>query len=99
MKTLILAVGFAVIAVLPAHSQEKKRIAVLDFEYQTVHQYVYDVFGSDVDIGKGIANMLVTDLVKNGTYSVVERQALDKILNEQNFQNSGRADPSQAAQL
>jgi curli biogenesis system outer membrane secretion channel CsgG len=80
-------------------AQDKKRVAVLDFEYQTVHQYVYDVFGSNVDIGKGIANMLVTDLVRNGTYSVIERQALDKILSEQNFQTSGRADPSTAAQL
>src|SRR6185436_6969850 len=44
-------------------------------------------------------NMLVTDLVRNGTYTVIERQALDKILSEQNFQTSGRADPSTAAQL
>jgi curli biogenesis system outer membrane secretion channel CsgG len=86
-------------ATLSAGAQDRKRVAVLDFEYQTVHQSVYDVFGSNVDIGKGISNMLVTDLVRNGTYSVIERQALDKILSEQNFQTSGRADPSTAAQL
>ncbi len=91
--------AWALAGALTAHAQDKKRVAVLDFEYQTVHQYVYDVFGSDVDIGKGIANMLVTDLVRNGTYSVIERQALEKVLSEQNFQTSGRADPSTAASL
>src|SRR6185436_11159448 len=105
MKTRSLAsrVAFAVVVFACAagvlHAQDKKRVAVLDFEYQTVHSSVYDMFGSDVDIGKGIANMMVTDLVRNGTYSVIERQALDKILTEQNFQTSGRADPSTAAQL
>src|ERR1044071_3107638 len=56
------------------HAQDKKRIAVLDFDYQTVHSSVYDLFGGDVDIGQGVATMLVTELVKNGTYSVIERQ-------------------------
>lgn len=76
------------------HAQDKKRVAVLDFDYQTVHSSVYEMFGSDVDIGQGIATMLVTELVKNGTYSVIERQALDKILKEQNFQAGG---PTRAA--
>src|SRR5438876_5290753 len=98
MKKLAI-LGLLAFVALRAEAQDKKRVAVLDFEYQTVHSYVYEVFGSDVDIGKGIANMLVTDLVRNGTYSVIERQALDKILGEQNFQTSGRADPSTAAQL
>jgi curli biogenesis system outer membrane secretion channel CsgG len=42
---------------------------------------------------------LVTRLVKDGTYSVVERKALDAILAEQNFSNSDRANPTSAAQL
>ncbi len=98
-RVALLTLGLTLTTSLGAQAQDKKRVAVLDFEYQTVRQYVYDVFGSNVDIGKGIANMLVTDLVRNGTYSVIERQALDKILSEQNFQTSGRADPSTAAQL
>ncbi len=72
---------------------------MLDFDYATVHQWVYDVFGSDQDIGKGIADMLVTNLVRNGTYSVIERKQLDQVMREQNFQQSGRADPSSAVQL
>ncbi|HET9706685.1 MAG TPA: CsgG/HfaB family protein [Gemmatimonadales bacterium] len=84
---------------LTAQAPTKRRIAVLDFDYATVHQWVYDIFGSDQDIGKGIADMLVTDLVRNGTYSVIERKQLDQVLREQNFQQSGRADPSSAVQL
>ena len=102
MKRLLLAVLLAVLAV-PAAAQTpapaRKRIAVLDFDYATVHAYVTDIWGSDVDIGKGIADMLVGQLVRNGTYSVIERKQLDRVLSEQNFQQSGRADASTAAQL
>jgi curli biogenesis system outer membrane secretion channel CsgG len=77
----------------------RRRVAVLDFDYATVHSYVTDAFGSDVDIGKGIVNMLVTELVRNGTYSVIERTQVDRVLNEQNFQQEGRADASTAAKL
>jgi curli biogenesis system outer membrane secretion channel CsgG len=57
------------------------------------------MFGTNVDVGKGITDLLVTDLVKDGTYSIIERSALDKILKEQNFSNSNRADPTSAAQV
>jgi curli biogenesis system outer membrane secretion channel CsgG len=43
--------------------------------------------------------MLVTDLVKDGSYSVIERAVMDKILAEQNFSNSNRADPNSAAKI
>jgi curli biogenesis system outer membrane secretion channel CsgG len=71
----------------------------MDFDYATVHSYSSAIFGTDVDIGKGIADLLVTDLVKDGNYSIIERKALDKIMTEQNFSNSNRADPLSAAKL
>jgi curli biogenesis system outer membrane secretion channel CsgG len=77
----------------------KKRVAVFDFDYATVHGSVAALFGQDVDVGKGITDLLVTDLVKDGSYSVIERKALDKILKEQNFSNSDRADPNSAAKI
>jgi curli biogenesis system outer membrane secretion channel CsgG len=98
VSVLLLALAFGVGA-LAGQAPPKRRIAVLDFDYATVHQWVYDIFGSDQDIGKGIADMLVTNLVRNGTYSVIERKQLDQVLREQNFQQSGRADPSSAVQL
>jgi curli biogenesis system outer membrane secretion channel CsgG len=89
---------------LPANAQNaaaprRPRIAILDFDYATVHSYSAAIFGSDIDIGKGIADLLVTHLVKDGTYSIIERKALDKIMAEQNFSNSNRADPTSAAKL
>ena len=85
--------------VAPAQGPARKRVAVIDFDYGTVRAFVSDIWGSDQDIGKGIADMLVGQLVRNGTYSVIERKQLDRVLQEQNFQQSGRADASTAAQL
>jgi curli biogenesis system outer membrane secretion channel CsgG len=77
----------------------KKRVAIFDFDYATVKTNSAALFGSDIDIGKGISDLLVKYLVKDGTYSVIERKALDKILAEQNFSNSDRANPNSAAKL
>jgi curli biogenesis system outer membrane secretion channel CsgG len=95
---MILAVS---LALLPAgmHPQDKKRVAVLNFDYATVHDGVSAIFGSNVDVGKGIADLLVDKLVNGSVYSVIERKALDKVLAEQNFSNSDRADPSSAAKI
>jgi curli biogenesis system outer membrane secretion channel CsgG len=99
MRRLAVFVSLAVLASVPVFGQQKKRIAILDFEYGTVSSGVAQIFGTNVDIGKGIADRLVEKLVNGGKYSVIERKALDKILKEQNFQNSDRADASTAAKL
>jgi len=91
-------VGSAMAQAAPAPVR-KKRVAVFDFDYATVHSSVAAIFGQDVDIGKGISDLLVKYLVKDGTYSVIERKALDKILAEQNFSNSDRANPNSAAKI
>jgi curli biogenesis system outer membrane secretion channel CsgG len=77
----------------------KKRVAIMDFDYATVHGGVAALFGQDVDVGKGVTDLLVTYLVKDGSYSVIERKALDKIMAEQNFSNSDRANPTSAAKI
>ena len=94
------ATAAAPAAATPAAPQgRKKRVAIFDFDYATVHSQVAAIFGSDVDVGKGISDLLVTNLVRDGSYSVIERKALDKILKEQNFSNSDRADPNSAAKI
>src|SRR5277367_5189761 len=100
----LLVISLAVSAVAQAPqgtppTGRKKRVAVFDFDYATVKTNSAALFGSDVDIGKGISDLLVKYLVKDGTYSVIERKALDKILAEQNFSNSDRANPNSAAKL
>ncbi len=88
---------------LPANAQtaskRRPRIAVMDFDYATVQTVSASVFGTNVDIGKGIVDLLVTGMVKDGSFSVIERKALDKIMAEQNFSNSNRADPNSAAKI
>jgi len=89
-----------VCALVPAcMAQQKKRVAVLNFDYGTVQSSVAAIFGSNQDVGKGISDLLVQKLVQDGTYSVIERNALDKVLGEQNFANSDRADSSTAAKI
>jgi len=114
ISQIVLALVCAAVFTLPALAQTaaapavgapaapagpKKRIAVLNFDYGTVRTYVAQLFGTDQDVGKGISDMLVEKLVNGGQYSVIERNALDKILKEQNFSNSDRADPTSAAKI
>jgi curli biogenesis system outer membrane secretion channel CsgG len=77
----------------------KRLVTVMNFDYGTVQNYVQQIFGSNQDIGKGISDMLVDKLLKDGKYRLVERSALDKILSEQNFSNSDRADSNTAAKI
>lgn len=94
---MLLVLGLAVSSSLFA--AQKKRVAVLDFDYATVSSHVAAIFGTNQDVGKGISDILVDRLVKSGTYDVVERKAISKIIAEQNFSNSDRADAGTAAKL
>ncbi|QNI33784.1 curli production assembly protein CsgG [Alloacidobacterium dinghuense] len=90
-----LVMGSTVVAQQPV----KHKVAVLDFNYATVMSASQAIFGTNVDIGKGISDMLINELVNDGTYRVIERNQIDKILNEQNFSNSNRADSATAAKI
>lgn len=94
----VLVAALAVCGISPAQ-QAKRRVAVVNFDYATVYSGVSAIFGTNVDVGKGVADLLVDKLVSGGVYSVVERKALDKIVNEQNFSNSDRANPATAARI
>jgi len=98
MRRFLGIVLFITIAVA-AQAQSKKRVAVMNFDYATVQSGVSALFGSNQDVGKGIADLLVDKLVQDGVVSVIERKQLDKILAEQNFSNSDRADANSAAKI
>jgi curli biogenesis system outer membrane secretion channel CsgG len=90
-----LAAVAAVVAFAPplaAAQSTRPAVAVLDFDYGTVERW----WEGNWDVGKGIADLIVDELVNDGTYRVIERKKLDVILAEQNFSNSDRADPSAA---
>jgi curli biogenesis system outer membrane secretion channel CsgG len=83
MRKVILDVTVAaclvVLSAVAVHAQ-KKRVAVMNLEYgasQKSYSYYNDT------IGVGVADRIVDELVKDGTYAVVERRELDEILREQ----------------
>jgi curli biogenesis system outer membrane secretion channel CsgG len=96
---IVIAVVVFLAVVSAAGAQQKRRVAVIDFDYATVQSGVSALFGTNKDVGKGIVDLLVDKLVSDGVFSVIERQALDKIVAEQNFSNSDRADSNSAAKI
>ena len=78
------------VGVSNAGAQGRPTVALLDFEFGTVQQW----WSGNWDIGKGIADLMVDELVNDGSFRMIERKKLDAILAEQNFSNSDRADPN-----
>lgn len=95
------AVAFLSLALASAAlgQDNRKRIAVMNFDYSTVQSSVAAIFGTNTDVGKGVADLLVEKLVNSGKYRVIERKQLDKILAEQNLSNSDRVDTGTAAKI
>lgn len=96
-KTLVLVL-LGIAALQPAFAQ-KRRVAIMNFEYGTVSTSAAQIFGTNVDIGKGISEVLVDRFVNGTTFTVFERKAMDKLIGEQNISNSDRFDPSTAAKI
>ncbi len=71
------------VAPLPPYSGPKSRIAVADFEVKAAK--------ASTEIGSGLREMLVTALVNSNRFSVVERQALSAVMQEQELGVSGAA--------
>jgi curli biogenesis system outer membrane secretion channel CsgG len=85
-----LALASALVAGPAAAQSTRPTIAVLNFEYGTIQRW----WSGNQDIGEGISDMIVDELVNDGSFRVIERKRLDAVLAEQNFSNSERADPS-----
>ncbi len=71
---------------------KKTKIAVLDFQTQG------EEFSTE-DMGKIVAEWLITGLVETGRFDVIERRLLEKVLQEQKLGMTGLIDPESAAQL
>jgi curli biogenesis system outer membrane secretion channel CsgG len=72
----------------PAYSQEitnKKRVAILNFEdYSAPSSGSPSAFGAVAqDVGKGVSAQLIEKLTVGGKYTVIDRAALKKLLDEQ----------------
>ncbi len=91
--TLLLAAAFIALSPPTAHADFKKvKIAVLDFQMQGEE-------GETKDMGKIVAEWMITGLVETGRFDVIERRLLEKLLEEQKLGATGAIDPTSAAQL
>jgi len=70
-------------APLPPYSGPKARVAVADFDVKAAKAYG--------EIGSGLREMLVTALMNSNRFSVLERQALGAVMQEQELAVSGAA--------
>ena len=90
-----IAAGVALLLSVPMAARQSSRpsVALLDFDFSSVEHW----WSGNQDIGKGIADLIVDELVDDGSFRVFERKKLDAILGEQNFNASDRVDPSAKA--
>lgn len=81
----------------------KRRIAVFNFDNAFHPSSPNNMFavlqGPAPDLGKAAADLVITRLVQDGQVTVLERNAIDKLIAEQNLSNSDRTDPRTAAKL
>lgn len=92
--TLGLATLTMLAAPLAVSAQDAKvRVAVIDFENNSTWTY----WGPQ--LGAAAANQIVTELVKSGEFTVIERAQLEAILAEQSLGQSGAVDGATAARL
>lgn len=68
----------------------KRVLAVDEFDYGTVMTTVAAIFGTQVNVGKGILALFTKRLAQDGKYRIVERQKLQKVLSEQDLGASNR---------
>jgi curli biogenesis system outer membrane secretion channel CsgG len=75
----------------PASSSAKRILAIDEFDYGTVMTSAQAIFGTNVDLGKGIQALLMKRIAESGQYRVVERRNLSKLMAEQDLGASNRA--------
>lgn len=81
----------AAIPCTPVVSSAKRILAIDEFDYGTVKTSAQAIFGTNVDLGKGIQALLMKRIAESGTYRVVERRNLGKLMAEQDLGASNRA--------
>ena len=82
-------------AAVVAQSAAKPVVAVLNFDNNSIGKDAADYNG----IGKGVADFLITDLAGNPNVTVVDRDRIQQVLQEQNLVKQGVIDPQTAVRV
>lgn len=89
MKNILLFVFALMITATPLLAQEKLRVAVMDLKAEGISERT----------ARTVSNMLRTEFVNIGKFTVIERNQMNAILVEQGFQQTGCTDASCAVQI
>jgi curli biogenesis system outer membrane secretion channel CsgG len=95
---IITSLVLAGILTLPAAAQQRT-VEVQPFDYSTVMTSIQAIFGTQVDLGRGIQALMVNRITKGGKFTVVERSKVKTLLAEQDFGASGRVKRGSQARI
>ena len=98
VTVLVTVLAVAGLAVSAEAQSKRPTVAVMDFDYSAVNNWWSGVWGN-YDIGKGVADQVVDELINESDFRVIERKRIDTVLAEQDFQASDRADPHTQARI
>ncbi len=87
---LSLNTDFSTISCAKPAAAARRVLAIDEFDFGTVRSAVASIFGTNVDLGKGILALLTKRLAEDGKYRIVERKNIQKVLSEQDFGASNR---------
>ena len=94
VKHLAMCTGCGILVmatVAPVQGQSRRKIAItFDLAYSN---------GRATNISELVADTLISKLAGNSNFDVVDREYLNRIMQEQNLKVNGRFDPSDAAKL
>ena len=88
-RIIFLIAAAMMLCSVSAYAQDSIRIAVMDLKADGVPE----------KIARTVSNMIRTELINTGNFSVVDRTQMDQILKEQGFQKTGCTDQKCAVQL
>jgi TolB-like protein len=92
--TLVLTLSAPALAAQTPAASTLPGVAILDFDNGSLLR--------DLDynaLGKGIADMLISDLAGGGTMRLVDREHMQRVLQEQDMAGARRVDPETAVRL
>ena len=92
---LSLAASLAAPVAVLAQADTRPTVAVLYFDNNSIGKDAADYDG----MGKGVADLLITDLAGNAAIRVVERSRVEALLQEQNLTRGGSVDAATAVRL
>lgn len=91
MRNWLVVMALVVSAAAGTATADKPRVAVLEFGHKALEAHWSRA-------GEAAQDMLITELVKSGRFTVVDRERLDALMREKNLSLSGDIDPRTAVQ-